>query len=121
VALETISKQRKGGGKFLKTSKVFAEPGDKFAGIYRGAETGKYGLDVTFETERGDVILTVKPATQEDLEEADVQPGNLVVLTFLEAVPSKKFPHPWKKIGVQLDRGYQGKPPANGDNVWGDD
>ncbi len=117
MALETISGKR-AGGKFLKAGVVFSNPGDAFQGIYRGAEPGKFGLDVTFTTERGDVVLTVKAAVQEDLEAASAAPGDLVVLTFLEAVKSKKFPHPWKKFRVEIDRGYTGLPPDNGDNVW---
>lgn len=117
MALETVSGKRL-GSKFLKAGVVFANPGDKFAGIYRDAKPGKFGLDVTFETERGHVVLTIKQAVQEDLEAAGTGDGDLVVLTFLEAVKSKKFPHPWKKFKVEIDQDFSGPPPANEDNVW---
>lgn len=117
MALERISKNN-GGGKFLKSGVVFASPGDSFQGIYRDSAPGRYGLDVTFGTENGDYVLTVKPAVQEAMENAGVKPGDLVVITYVEQVQGKKFPKPWKKFQVDLDRSFTGTP-ENGDNVWG--
>jgi DNA helicase TIP49 (TBP-interacting protein) len=117
MALQTIKRPKPANSRFLARGTVFAEPGNVFRGIYRDSSPGKYGLDVTFDTERGEKVLTVSQMVADDLAHAGVKNGDLVVITFLEAIKGK-FKQPFKKMQTEIDSDFDGPPPENDDSVW---
>ena len=117
MALQTIRRPKPENSRFLARGTVFAKPGNVFRGIYRDSAPGKYGLDVTFDTERGEKVLTVSDMVAQDLAHAGAKSGDLVVITFMEEIKGK-YKKPFKKMQTEIDADYNGEPPENDANVW---
>lgn len=119
--VQTESSESSGKSRYAKIGKFFQKVGDKFYGVFVSAEEGKFGLDVTFRADVGEVVLTVNRKLREQIEEADPQEGNCLLLELTKLTYIEKFGKTGRTIEVSIDPEFEGKPPKNGANIVLDD
>ncbi len=102
---------------FVKPAQVFDKIGNCFFGIFLNVTEGNYGPNWRFNTELGEVLMTITSAAlTRQLNAAKLVGGELVAIQLASTKPTDKG-NPMKLFKVKVDRNHSGVPPKNGPNV----